>query len=133
MRKPLKGPARRSAEDYLKRVVVTVSPGKGGDGERWCKVDQGTVYVRYGGSVTFKAAEGCGPFTIFVPRPNRAPRVFPGLKKLHSRVSARKSKKLQVLPRKHATTHHREYPYAVYCHKHNCFARGSMPRMIIGP
>jgi hypothetical protein len=133
MRKKSKSTVRRPAKGYEKRVVITISPGKSGDGGRWCKVDAGTVYVRYGGSVTFRGTKGCGPCTVFVPKPSRAPRVFPALRTVHSHVSERKSKTFRVLPKKHATTHVREYPYAVYCHKHNCFAKGSMPRMIIGP
>ena len=119
--------------DFPKSVVVTVNPPREGGRERFCQVDQAIACVRYGGTVTFKAANGCGPLTVFIPRPSRAPKVFPGLRKPHTRVRAGKRRQLKVLPEKHQTTQPREYPYAVYCHKHNCFAKGSLPRMMVGP
>jgi hypothetical protein len=120
-------------EGYGKSVKVNVSPPNPKARDRYCQIDVGVACVRYGGSVTFIASRECGPLTVLVPRPPRAPKVFPHLRTLVFHVPAGGRRTLHVLSKKHQTTHPREYPYAVYCHKHNCFAKGSMPRMMIGP
>ncbi|HUK14473.1 MAG TPA: hypothetical protein VLW17_14330 [Thermoanaerobaculaceae bacterium] len=120
--------------EYRKRVTITVTPDPDSS-EPYCNVDQSVVHLEYGGEVTFRTAKGCGPLTVFFPTPPWAPAVFPGLKGRHeSRVpGTRAGKTFKLLGPKHATKGPRHYPYAVYCQAHNCFAHGSMPRMIIGP
>jgi len=120
--------------EYRKRITITVTPDTQSQ-EPYCNVDQSVVHAQYNGQVTFRAADGCGPLILFFPKPRRAPAAFPGLKgRVESRVpGTRAGKTLKLLGRGNAGNDPRHYPYAVYCQAHNCFAHGSMPRMIIGP
>jgi hypothetical protein len=120
-------------DEYPDKVVLTVSPPKANAREKSCPIDPSVACVGYGGVVTFKATRASGALTVYVPRPPRSPKVFPGLRKPIFRVPAGTSRTLRVLPRKHQTRQPREYPYAVYCNAYNCFAKGSLPKMMIGP
>ncbi len=119
--------------DFPKQVVITVHPPARRGGKAHCRVEPSIAPVHYGGRVTFRAAEGCGPLTVLVPTRRGGRKVFPALFGQHFTVEAGSGKAFGVLSEKHRTREPREYPYAVYCHAHNCFAMGSLPKMMVGP
>jgi len=119
--------------DYPMHVVITVHPPAKRGGEPYCQVDRPIARVHYGGTVTFRAGKGAGPLTVYIPTKRGGRKVFPALLRGHFPVEAGESTVYRVLSAKHRTRQPRDYPYAVYCHEHNCFAKGSLPRMMVGP
>jgi len=130
MERQQKPAAEKSDRDFPWDVTVTVSPPKDGTGERYCQVEPSVVRVHHGGTVTFKVESGCGPLEVFVPTPPGACKAFPWvLTRLFTVPAKEGGRKLRVSRGKVE----QEYPYAVYCRECNCFGRGSIPQMIIGP
>jgi hypothetical protein len=125
MKKPPKPEDR-----YRKHVTVTVRPPRKDLGGRYCQVDPSVFRVRYGGTVTFRVEEGCGPLDLFVPTPKGAPRPLAELRAPLVVVPRTKEGRAFTVPR---GSGRREYPYAVYCRACNCFGKGSVPKMITGP
>lgn len=120
--------ARVDNKMWPKHVTVTVSPPSGRDEERYCTVTPSVFRIRHGGTVRFESK--FGPLTLFIPTPRRAPKPFQWLRgPVASIPGGKKAKRLKVT---HGWGVH-EYPYALYCHEFNCFAKGSIPRMIVGP
>ena len=133
MRKRSKGPVRSQGDGFRKHVTVTVGPVVGDGQDRYCRVEPSVARVQYGGTVTFRCVEGCGPLELFVPTPKRASDAFPRSGRLLAVPGKRRGKKFTVTVAKAKNSKEVEYPYAVYCRGCNCFGRGSMPKMIIGP
>jgi len=128
MRARGKSPAKVGHERWPKHVTVTVSPPADEEKQPVCTVNPSIFCVRHGGTVTFKSS--FGPLTLFIPTPRRAPKPFQWLRgPLAPLPGGKKAKRLKVT---HGSGVH-EYPYALYCHEFNCFAEGSLPRMIVGP
>ncbi len=117
-----------SKDRFEKHVTVLVTPPPEGEKERFCRVEPSVVYVRRGGTVTFRSK--CGALTVFVPRPHRAPRPFQRIRGAHTAIPGTRGGRTLTVPEGAGRF---EYPYAIYSHAHNCFAKGSMPRMVIGP
>ena len=120
-------------DDFPKKVAIKVSAPSKSAREKYGRVTPGVARVAYGGAVTFTATRASGALTVFVPRPPGAPKIFPRLRSPLFRIPIGTSRTLHVLPKEHRTEHPREYPYSVYCEKHNCFSKGSLPRMMVGP
>jgi hypothetical protein len=130
MTKETRRAARKPDDGFPKHVTVTVRPPTTEGRDRYCKVEPSEVCVRYGGTVTFRSTKGCGPLEVFVPTPKRAPKAFPRVATPLVTVPATKEGRKVEVTRGAGI---REYPYAIYCRGCNCFGRGSMPKMIIGP
>ncbi len=124
---------KKSEQPFPKHATVTVSPPQAEGKEHACKVEPGVVRVRYGGTVTFRAVGGCGPLEVFVPTPSREHDLFPRSGRHLAVPGTRAGRKFTVLARKHKAPHVVEYPYAVYCRGCNCFGKGSLPKMLVGP
>jgi hypothetical protein len=109
-------------------VVVNVAPPAELECEPFCRLEPGIFRVRHGGTVRFRSS--CGRLTVFFPTPNRTPKPFSGLRgPLAAVPGTRAGRALKVA----AGSGVMEYPFAVYCHDCNCFGKGSLPRMLVGP
>ena len=133
MRRQPKRATQKPDDRFPKHVTVTVSPPTTEARDRYCNVDPSEVCVRYGGTVTFRCAKGCGPLELFVPTPNRANDLFPRSGRLLTVPGTREGRTFTVVVAKPGHPRVIEYPYAVYCRECNCFGKGSMPRMIVSP
>jgi hypothetical protein len=130
MKRQQKSATKKPGGDLPRHVTVNVSPPKRGSRGRYCHVKPSVVHVPYGGTVTFKVKNGCGPLEVFVPTPAGAPKAFPRAAGPVVAVPLdERGRTFGVTTGKGR----REYPYAVYCRGCNCFGRGSVPKMIIGP
>jgi hypothetical protein len=119
--------ARKPASVFRQHETVTVKHSR----ERGCYVNKKKVYVRWGGTVTFKST--AGPLTVFVPTPSRASDLFPRSGELFTVPGTRDGKTLTVVVAKPKKRGPQAYWYTVYCHACQCFAKASFPEIIIGP
>jgi hypothetical protein len=133
MRKKTRRAAKRPENRVPKHVTVTISPPTTKGRDAYCNVEPSEVCVRYGGTVTFKCAKGCGPLELFVPTPKRANHLFPRSGRLLTVPGTRRGRTFSVAVAKTEHPGVIEYPYAVYCKECNCFGKGSMPKMIVFP
>jgi hypothetical protein len=121
-------------DEYEQDVTITVGPPTGRPGEPHCTLDKSLVKVRYGGTVTFRFKEE-RPQTrliVFFPTPEGERPPFPEITGLTLDVPP-EGRTLKVLAKGRGRKGPLDYPYALYSREHKMFAKGSLPRMMVGP